>query len=103
MPTAKPAPVFFLITSAPEPLVRVNSSSARRLTSRGLLQRQAADRGARPDRHHAVAVLAEDQGVDLRRRDVQFLRDQAAEANRVELRPQADHLAFGQIKRSAAT
>ena len=46
----------------------------------------------RPDRDHAVAVLAEDRGRDLRRRQLERLGDQAAEPGRVELRAQADHL-----------
>ena len=42
--------------------------------------------------HHAVAVLAEDQGLDLRRRQAGLQGDQRAEAGGVELRAQADHL-----------
>ena len=55
-----------------------------------LLQRQAGDGGARPDRHHAVAVFAEDQGLHLRRRHLQAAGQVAAEAARVELRAQAE-------------
>ncbi len=103
-PTAKPAPPFFLMTSAPEPLVRVNSSLARCGVPAGkLLQRQAADRGARPDRHHAVAVLAEDQRLDLRRRGAR-----AAAAIRLRKRivsscvPRPITCAGGSSSRSAA-
>ena len=54
--------------------------------ARELLERQAGGLGGRPDRHHAVAVLAEDQGRDLSRRELESLGDQAAEPGRVELR-----------------
>ena len=61
-------------------------------------QRQAGQRGARPDRHHAVAMFAQDQGLDLRGRHVELGGDQAAKADRVELRAQADHLAGRQVE-----
>ncbi len=98
-PTANPAPPLSLITSAPLPRVRVRSASAsRRVPARELLERQAGGLGRRPDRHHAVAVLAQDQGRDLRRRQLERLGDQAAKPRRVELGSQADHLAGRQIE-----
>src|SRR5437764_269735 len=56
-----------------------------------LVERQAADGGARPDRRHAVAMFAEDEGIDLRRRRLQFLGEVAAETRGIEDRSQADH------------
>ncbi len=93
-PTAKPAPPLSLITSAPLPRVRVRSASATVAFQPGiLLERQPGGLRRRPDRHHAVAVLAQDQGRDLRGRQLERLGDQAAKPGRVELRSQADDLA----------
>src|SRR5262249_17989081 len=61
-----------------------------------LFERQPVDGRARPDWHHAVPVLAEDQGIDLRRRQLELAGDEAAEARRVELRAQADDALPGQ-------
>ena len=75
MPTAKPAPPLSEITSAPLPRVRlmIDSASAG-VPPRESLERQAAGLGGRPDRHHAVAVLAQDQARDLGGRNVDALR-----------------------------
>ncbi len=62
------------------------------------LQRQAGGRGAGPNGDHAVAMLAEDQSGNLRRRGVQSGGDQAAKANRIELRAEADDLRQRQIE-----
>ncbi len=47
-------------------------------------------------------MLAEDQGGHLRRRRAKLLGDQAAEADRVELRAQADHLRRRQLQSRCA-
>ncbi len=60
-----------------------------------LLQRKAGYRGARPDRHHAVAVLAEDECLDLSGRNTQAAGQVTAESRRVELRPEANDLLPG--------
>ena len=75
------------------PAVFVSSKTSRAsvgVEARPLFQRQTGDGGARPDRHHAVAVFAEDQRLHLRRRHLQAPGQVAAEAGRVELRAQAD-------------
>ena len=61
-------------------------------------QRQAADAGARPDRHHAVAVLAEDDRGDLGGGGLEIEGQQTAEPQRVEQRAEADHPALRQAK-----
>ncbi len=63
-----------------------------------LFQRQAIDRRPRPDRYHAVTVFAQDERLDLGGRGTQLSSDQAAEADRVELRAQADDLRAGQVQ-----
>ena len=90
-PTANPEPPLSLMTWAPAVFV----SSKHILRELGveagpLLDRQPGDGGARPDRHHAVAVFAEDQGFHLRRRHLQSLAEIALEASRVEHRAQAE-------------
>ncbi len=98
-PTANPAPPLSLMTSAPLPRVRAKRASAVPEVQPGNFSsgRPAGLRG-RPDGDHAVAVLAEDRGRDLRRRELERLGDQAPEPGRVELRPQADHLRRGQAE-----
>src|SRR5262249_11574894 len=59
-----------------------------------LVERQAADGGARPDWRHTVAVLAEDEGFDLRWRHAQRLGQVTLKAGGVEHRAKADD-AFG--------
>jgi hypothetical protein len=80
MPTAQPAPPFRLMTSAPLPLVRSktafwnpgvhsgNPASGRPLTA-------ALDQIG----HHRIAVLAQDERLDLRRGQLEFLRDERTE------------------------
>jgi len=63
---------------------------------RPLLQWQAGDRGARPHRHHAVAVLADDHRLHLRGRGLEIHRQQAAEAECVEERAEPDDAALRQ-------
>src|SRR5690349_13171742 len=63
-----------------------------------LLERQTVDGGARPDRDHAVAVLAENEGVDLRRRRLQAFGEIAAKARRVEHGAQADDALPGEAE-----
>ena len=103
-PTAKPAPPFFLITSAPEPLVRVNSSLGQmRRSSREIFP--AAGRRScrtRPDRHHAVAMLAQDQGLDLRGRRGELLGNQARKRIVSSCVPRPITCAGGRSSRSAA-
>ncbi len=81
------------MTSAPLFLVR---SKHRVLKARRAFgqagQRQPVDRRAGPDRRHRIAVLAQDQRLDLRRRQLEFLRDQRAEPRRVQHRAEAIHL-----------
>ena len=62
------------------------------------LERQAASLGGRPDRHHAVAVLAQDQARHLGGRNVDRFGDQAAEPCGIELSSQPDDLAGRQIE-----
>ena len=62
------------------------------------LERQAGGLGRRPDRHHAIAVLAQDQGRHLGGRELELFGDQAAKPGGVELGSQADHLAGGQVE-----
>ena len=103
MPTAKPAPPLSLITSAPLPRVRVKERFGEAGIPAGkFLERQAGGLGRRPDRHHAVAVLAQDQGRHLRGRQLERFGDQAAEPGGVELSAQADHLAGGRSSRATA-
>ena len=61
-----------------------------------LLKRQPGDARATPNGHHAVAVLPEDQRLELRGRRSEPHRQQAAEAERIEERSEANHTAGGQ-------
>src|SRR6185437_8262693 len=61
-----------------------------RREGRPLLQRQTSYRGARPNRHHAVAVFAEDHRLHLRGRHFQTLGQVATKPRCVKLRAQAD-------------
>ena len=54
--------------------------------------------GRRPDRHHAVAVFAQDQGRHLGGGKLELFGDQAAKPGGVELGSQADHLAGRQVE-----
>src|SRR5687768_11225167 len=58
--------------------------------ARPLFQRQSSDARARPDWHHAVAMLAEEESVDLRWWHLQSPSKVATESRRVQLSPQAD-------------
>jgi hypothetical protein len=59
-------------------------------------QRQAVDGGAGPDRNHRIAVLAQDQRLDLRRGQLEFLGDERTETRGVKHRAQAINLVPGQ-------
>src|SRR5258705_6642141 len=47
-------------------------------------QRQTVHGGARPDGNHGITMLAEDERLDLGRRQLQFISDQRAKARGVE-------------------
>ena len=66
------------------------------IPAREFLERQAGGLGRRPDWHHAVAVLAQDQSGYLGGGKLELFGDQAAEPCGVELGSQANHLARGQ-------
>ena len=99
MPTAKPAPPFFLITSAPDPLVRANSSAARCGVQPGYFSR------GKP-----AAVALDQIGTMLSPCSPRIsaetcvggaancVGDQAAETDGIELRPQADDLRRRQVE-----
>src|ERR1700733_5361996 len=55
-----------------------------------LVQRQAGHGGARPDRHHAVSVFAQNERLDLRGGNLQSAGQIAAKTGRVELSAQAN-------------
>src|SRR5207249_12036384 len=59
-------------------------------------QRQPVDSGAGPDGRHRVAVFTEDKGFYLSGRQLEYVRDQRAEAGGVEPRAQAIDLLPGQ-------
>jgi len=63
-----------------------------RAKAREPVQRQPRRLSCRPHRHHAVAMLAQNQRRHLGGRQTQPLSDQTAKASRVEHRAQADHL-----------
>ena len=58
--------------------------------------RDAGHRRVAGQRHHRVAVSAEDEGVDVFHGDVEFHRDEGAEAGRIEDARHADHAVLGE-------
>ena len=85
------------MTVAPAVFVSSNASFCSVGENPGICSmRQAGHRGARPDGHHAVAVLAENEGLHLRRRHLQPAGQVAAKTGRVQLRAEADDALPGQ-------
>ena len=104
MPTAKPAPVFFLMTGSAPPLVRVKSSSASTRTFQpGNFIEAGGNRGTGQMGDHAVAMLARIRALICVGGGLELLGNEAAEADGIELRPRPMTCDLAELSRSAAT
>ena len=86
-------PTSFVI-SAPPLAVRSQMASMRSFGSSSVIG-NAGDRGVPRQRHHRVAVPAEDERVDVLDRHVELLGDERAHARRVEHAGHADDALAG--------